>query len=258
MKTRTKYYFVSDVHLGVSGCDAKELEARFIRFLDAAAEDAAAIYLLGDIFDYWYEYRDVIPSIHTRVLGKLAEICDSGIKVYFMKGNHDVWAYRYFEKEIGMKVIEQPYIAQINGARLCIGHGDGLGKTDLGFRFIRGLFHSRLCQRLFSCLHPRWAMSLGYAWAASSRKKKSKYESSETFKCVGGSIYNFANEFGTKCDREKGEGVNFYIFGHYHKPVRVVIPSGGEMVILGCWVDGGEYAVFDALSGVLRVVENRF
>ncbi len=257
MATRYKHYFVSDVHLGVNGCDARELEARFIRFLDAASKDAAAIYLLGDIFDFWYEYKYVIPRTHTRVLGKLAEICDSGIPVYFMKGNHDVWAYEYFEKEIGMKVLQQPYVAVINGARLCLGHGDGLGKTEPGFRFIRSMFHNKVCQRLFSMIHPRWAFGMGYSWAAHSRKKKSVPGAYE-FQCVGGSLYRYATEFGNRCDREKGEGVNFYIFGHFHFPSRVVIPSGGEMIILGSWTDGGEYAVFDALGGVLRVEENHF
>ncbi len=253
---RNKYYFVSDVHLGVSGLDSRELENKFVRFLDAAAKDAAAIYLLGDIFDYWYEYRYVIPCGHTRALGKLAEVCDSGVPVYFFKGNHDVWAYRYFEQEIGMKVLEQPYIANINGARICMGHGDGLGKTDAGFRFIRWMFHNRFLQWLFSGIHPRWSMALGYSWAAHSRKKKSG--ANHKYKCVGGSIYKYADNCGKHCAREKGEGIDFYIFGHYHHPSRVIIPSGGEMIILGPWTDGGEYAVFNALSGVLTVEENHF
>ncbi len=253
---RKKYYFVSDVHLMAVGEGARELEDRFVRFLDAASKDAAAIYLLGDIFDYWYEYKYVIPSGYTRVLGKLAQICDSGIPVYFFKGNHDIWAYGYFEREIGMKVLEQPYVATMNGARICMGHGDGLGKTEAGFAVLRWIFHNRFLQWLFSGIHPRWSVAFGYRWAAHSRNKKSGVR--QQFKCVGGSIYKFADAFGRTCAREKGEGIDFYIFGHYHHPSRVTIPSGGEMVILGSWLEGGEYAVFDAFSGVLTVEENRF
>ena len=156
MDSGGKCYFISDVHLGAAFCDKAALEARFVSLLDRiAAEKAGAVYLLGDIFDFWYEYRHVIPRGHTRALGALARLCDSGVKVYFMRGNHDVWVYDYFEREIGMTVLTQPYVAEIGGRVFCIGHGDGLGRTDTMFRVIRWAFHNRFLQILFSSLHPQ-------------------------------------------------------------------------------------------------------
>ena len=131
-----RYYFISDVHLGVSGCGARELEARFVSLLESIRGDAAGVFLLGDIFDFWYEYRYVVPSGHTRALGALARLTDSGVPVWFFPGNHDVWAYSYFERELGMKVLKEPYVVELCGRRFCLGHGDGLGRVDAGFRFI--------------------------------------------------------------------------------------------------------------------------
>lgn len=238
-----KYYFISDVHLGVSGCDRRALESRFTALLDSLASDrgTAGVFLLGDIFDFWYEYRYVIPRGHTRALGALARLTDSGIPVWFCPGNHDVWAYSYFESELGIKVVREPYVTELAGRRFCLGHGDGLGRADRGFRFIRWMFHNRFLQILFSSLHPRWAFGLGYAWASHSRKIKSDPERSSRYYFRGKDepLYRFADSFGRDCR------IDYYIFGHYHTPGSVDIPSGGRMYVLGCWADGGEYAVFD-------------
>ena len=129
----SKSYFISDVHLGAAFCDRKALEQRFVALLDRIREEKAdAVYLLGDIFDFWYEYRYVIPRGHTRALGALARLSDSGVKVYFFRGNHDVWVYNYFERELGMTVLRQPYVAEIDGKLCCLGHGDGLGRIRDG------------------------------------------------------------------------------------------------------------------------------
>lgn len=256
MPTGGKYYFVSDVHLGAAFCDRKALEARFVSFLDRVRhEGAEAVYLLGDIFDFWYEYRYVIPRGHTRALGALARLCDSGVKVYFFKGNHDVWVYDYFEKELGMKVLEQPYVAEIGGLRFCLGHGDGLGRTDTMFRLIRWAFHNRFLQVLFSALHPRWAFGLGYAWASHSRKMKNDPEKSSVYVFRGKDepLYHYSDTFGRQYrEIHGGQGIDYYIYGHYHTPGEIDIPSGGRMLILGCWVDGGEYAVLE--NGRLNVI----
>lgn len=243
-----KYYFISDVHLGVCGCDARELEDRFVSVLEKAGKDAAGVFLLGDIFDFWYEYRYVIPRGHTRALGAVARLTDGGIPVWFFPGNHDVWAFSYFEQELGVKVVREPFVVDLDGHRFCLGHGDGLGRTDPSFRFIRWMFHNRFLQVLFSSIHPRWAFGLGYAWASHSRKIKSEPGRSSRYFFRGKEepLFRFADSFGQEYrSANGGAGIDYYIFGHYHTPGSIEIPSGGRMYILGCWVDGGEYAVFD-------------
>lgn len=231
------YYFVSDVHLGLRASDPAEVERRFLNFLDSLPENTKALYLLGDIFDFWYEYKYVIPRGHTRVLGKFAQLRDSGVDIYFFKGNHDIWAYNYFEKELGMKVLEQPYVVEIEGKKFCIGHGDGLGHTPLGFRFIRSIFHNRLIQILFSSIHPRWALGLGYAWSKSSRLANGGESQVYQFKGVEEPIYKFASTYPEKVD--------YFIFGHFHTPVETLLPSGATLYILGDWLNGCEHICFD-------------
>lgn len=246
MAVRNKYYFISDVHLGVSGHDVRALEIRFVSLLRQAEEDAAAVYLLGDIFDFWYEYKYVIPRGATRALGALARLCDSGVQVFYVPGNHDVWLYDYFQKEIGVTVLKEPVVAEIDGKRFCVGHGDSVGKNDLGFKFIRWMFHNRFLQVVFSAIHPRWAFGIGYGWAAGSRKIKDAPDAKRyVFRGKDEPLYRFASEFGEKYFMQTGYRMDYYIFGHYHTPGRVAVPSGGELQILGCWVDGGEYAVFN-------------
>lgn len=256
MAVRDKYYFISDVHLGVSGSDPRILESRFVSLLESIVADAAGVFLLGDIFDFWYEYRYVIPRGHTRALAAIARLTDSGVPVWFFPGNHDVWAYSYFEEELGVRVVHEPYVAELNGCRFCLGHGDGLGRTDRGFRFIRWMFHNRFLQVLFTTLHPRWAFGLGYAWASHSRKVKNDPERSSGYFFRGEDepLYRFADSYGREYrSAHGGSGIDYYIFGHYHTPGSVGIPSGGRMYILGCWVDHGEYAVFDGRELTVNV-----
>jgi UDP-2,3-diacylglucosamine hydrolase len=231
------YYFVSDVHLGLRASDASQVEKRFMGFLNSLPENTRALYLLGDIFDFWYEYKYVIPRGHTRVLGKLAELRDKGMDIYFFRGNHDIWAYGYFEQELGIKVLEQPYVVDIEGQTFCLGHGDGLGYTPLGFKIIRWIFNNRVIQALFSSLHPRTAFSLGYNWSKHSRLAHSGKERQYLFRGEDEPIYKYASSFPGKVDH--------FIFGHFHTPVRMKLPSGGDMIVLGDWVHGCEYAIFD-------------
>lgn len=234
-------YFVSDVHLGLRLGNPKVLEERFLKFLDSLPSNTGALYLLGDIFDFWYEYKYVIPRGHTRVLGRLSQLRDSGVDIYFFKGNHDVWAYNYFEQEIGMKVLEQPYVVDIEGKRFCLGHGDGLGYTPKGFRFIRWAFHNRFLQVLFSAIHPRWAFGMGYSWSKHTRLAKTDNKGYTQYKFKGSEepIYKFADSFG------KGKNIDYFIFGHFHTPTSIDIPSGGKMYILGEWIHTCDWLVFD-------------
>lgn len=246
------YYFVSDVHLGLRVGDPKVIESRFAGFLDSLPPDTKALYLLGDIFDFWYEYKYVIPRGHTRVLGSLAKLRDRGVEIYFFKGNHDVWAYNYFEQELGMKILEQPYVTEIEGKRFCLGHGDGLGYAPAGFRFIRWAFHNRFLQVLFSSLHPRWAFGMGYSWSHHTRLAKSDVEGNTKyiFKGAEEPIYKYSDAFGKQYaqDHPSDPGIDYYIFGHFHTPTQISIPSGGEMYILGEWLNNCDWLVFDGTA----------
>ena len=159
-------YFVSDVHLGLQVDDPSAREARFVDFLRSLPEETAALYLLGDVWDFWYEYRDVVPKGYVRVFGAIADLIDRGVDVYFFQGNHDVWTYSYFE-ELGMKRLEQPSLVEIGGRMFCLGHGDGLGPVPLGYRFLRGVFHSRVLQFLFRCC----ILGSRSVWATDGQRK---------------------------------------------------------------------------------------
>ena len=234
---RNLYYFVSDVHLGLRASDASEVEKRFLGFLDSLPENTRALYLLGDIFDFWYEYKYVIPRGHTRVLGRLAALVDRGVDVYFFKGNHDIWAYNYFEAELGIKVLEQPYVVEIEGKRFCLGHGDGLGYTPFGFKIMRWIFHNRCIQSLFSTLHPRLAFGLGYAWSKNSRLANGNDAQQYVFKGKDEPICKYASSY--------PQPVDYFIFGHFHTPSEIDLDSGAKLYILGDWVNGCEYVSFD-------------
>ena len=165
-------YFVSDVHLGLQVQDPARREARFVEFLRSIpAEETEALYLLGDIWDFWYEYKDVVPKGYVKVFAALMDLMDAGVKIYFFTGNHDIWAYSYF-RELGMTVLEQPYVTTIGGKRFCLGHGDGLGPGDYGYKLMKWAFHNRFLQKCFSTLHPRIAFSLGNGWSRKSRLAK--------------------------------------------------------------------------------------
>ncbi len=228
-------YFVSDVHLGLQVGDPQERERRFADFLRSLPEETDALYMLGDIWDFWYEYRDVVPKGYVRVFAALQELMDRGVKVFFFQGNHDIWTYSYFE-ELGMKKLVQPYTVEISGKMFCMGHGDGLGPVSSGYRFLRGIFHSRITQTLFSMLHPWIAFRLGNGWSKNSRLSHDKeYE----FKGNEEPLYKFAEEY------SRENKVDYFIFGHYHADVRLRLPSGTEMFVLKDWMKSSPYICFD-------------
>lgn len=221
-----KAYFVSDVHLGLQVGDPADREERFVSFLRGIAPDAGRLYLLGDIFDFWYEYRDVVPKGYYRVFAAIDELIRSGVEVYFFQGNHDVWTYHYFE-EIGMKRLEQPAVVEVGGLRLCLGHGDGLGPVPFGYRLLRSIFHCRFLQRLFSTLHPWIAFRLGNGW---SRHNRLARHEEYVFKGESEPLYKFA--LGFLRDHE----VDCFIFGHYHADVDMMLPGGQRLVLLKDWI----------------------
>ena len=224
-------YFVSDVHLGLQVADPAAREARFVGFLRSLPEETAALYLLGDIWDFWYEYRDVVPKGYVRVLAAIQDLMDRGVDVYFLQGNHDVWTYSYFE-ELGMKKLVQPALVEIDGRVFCIGHGDGLGPVPMGYRFLRGVFHNRVLQFLFSMLHPRIAFGLGNGWSKSNRLARNE---EYVFRGEEEPLYKFAAEF------EKENKVDCFVFGHYHCDVTMKTPAGADFIILKDWMDGSPF-----------------
>ena len=233
-----KTYFVSDVHLGLQVDDPAGRERRFADFLHGLPEDTEAVYLLGDIWDFWYEYRDVVPKGYIRVFSALQALMDRGVKVYFFQGNHDVWTYGYFE-ELGMKKLTQPYVVEIEGKKFCLGHGDGLGPVSAGYRFLRGLFHNRVAQFLFSMLHPWIAFRFGNGW---SRNNRLAHDREYVFRGEEEPLYKFAEEFSARND------VDYFIFGHYHASVDMAMPSGARLLVLKDWIHSSPFICFDGVS----------
>ena len=230
-----KSYFVSDVHLGLQVGDPAERESRFVAFLRSLPEETESLYLLGDVWDFWYEYRDVVPKGYIRVFSALQDLMDRGVSVYFFQGNHDVWTYSYFE-ELGMKKLSQPYCVEIAGKTFCLGHGDGLGPVPFGYRFLRGLFHNRLAQFLFSLLHPWIAFRFGNGWSKGNRLSHDK---EYVFRGGDEPLYKFAESF------SRENKVDYFVFGHYHESVDLELSSGSRLLILEDWITSSPFICFD-------------
>jgi len=237
---KTLTYFVSDVHLGLQVGDAAGREAAFVRFLRGIdPQQTEALYLMGDIWDFWYEYRDVVPKGYVRVLAALTDLMDAGVRVCFFQGNHDIWTYRYFE-ELGMQRVVQPLVTTIGQKKFCLGHGDGLGPGHCGYKLMRRTFHNRFLQRCFSTLHPWLAFRLGQGWSRHSRLSKNI---SYDFKGAGEPLYRFCEAF--------PEPVDYFIFGHYH--AQADLPVGtARLVLLTDWITAPNWLVFDSAAGTLQ------
>lgn len=223
-----RYYFVADVHLGISdGSDAFRRET-FLNFLKRIPEDAAGLYLLGDIFDFWVEYRDVVPRGYVDILAELKTIASRGCEVLFFGGNHDWWTTDYFDRELGVKTVREPYILkEIDGRRFCIGHGDLPGSSSFKAKATFNILRNRVCIALLKSLPPRWVFAFARRWASHSRQK-SRY----VFNGEQSDIWRFANEFG------KTTPVDCYVFGHYHVKAHLPVASGGELYLVDDWSEG--------------------
>lgn len=230
-----KHYFVSDVHLGLQVGDPAGRERRFADFLNGLPSDTESVYLLGDIWDFWYEYRHVVPKGYVRVLAALQNLMDRGVRVYFFEGNHDVWTYSYFE-ELGMIKLAQPALVEIEGKTFCMGHGDGLGPVPFGYRFLRGLFHSKVAQFLFSLLHPWVAFGLGNGW---SKNNRLAHDQEYEFRGADEPLVKFAEDYSSK------KKVDYFIFGHYHASVDMTLSSGARFLVLKDWIHSSPYICFD-------------
>jgi UDP-2,3-diacylglucosamine hydrolase len=234
-----KIFFASDFHLGVPDPSSSLVrEKRIIAWLDSVKADAHTIFLLGDIFDFWFEYKHSVPKGFIRLQGKLAELRDQGITIIFFTGNHDMWMFDYFPKELGIPIYREPQVLLVGSRKLMIGHGDGLGPGDNFYKFLKKMFNSRFCQWLFEWIHPNIGIGVANYWSRNSRisnnKKEEKYLGDENeFLLV------FCKETELKTHHD------FYIFGHRHLPLDLSINEKSRYINLGEWVNFSTYAVFD-------------
>lgn len=243
------YYFASDIHLG-AGDDksARAVERRFVAWLDAAARDAEAIFLVGDIFDFWFEYRRVVPKGFVRTLGKLAELTDRGVRVVFFTGNHDMWVGDYLTRECGLEIYTSPQVLTLSGKKIFIAHGDNMnidGQPVL--KFLNTVFRSRTLRWLFSwLLHPDLAMRFGHWWSGKSRKS---HGAEELDVSLTEPLIEYARRYAAEHD------VDHFVFGHMHFP-RDYREQGLHVINLGCWEKYPSCAVLDASGGmILKMLE---
>jgi len=240
-------YFISDAHLGSRLVKSPhEHEMRLVKWLDKVKQDAEAIYMLGDMFDFWFEYKTVVPKGFVRFLGKMAELVDSGIKIHYFTGNHDIWTFGYFENEIGLIVHRGNETIEIKGKKFFLAHGDGLFAEEKGFKFIRSIFHNKTCQKLFRLVPPSIGQNFGYAWSENNRKKilhiENKYLGEE-------------NEFLVKFAKKYVEthDVDFLLFGHRHIELDLQLKNKSRVIILGDFIGIYSYGVFDGENFRLEI-----
>ena len=234
-------YFLSDAHLGSRAIPHGRMqERRLVRFLDDIKDKASAIYLLGDMFDFWNEYRHVVPKGHTRFLGKLSELTDNGVEVHFFAGNHDLWTYGYLEEECGVIVHKAPVTTEIYGKVFFLAHGDGLGDPDRKYKILRKVFHSCVCQRLLNFIHPWWGMALGLNWAKHSRLKRADGKEAPFMGEDKEYLVKFARAY-----KQSHLDIDFFLFGQRHIELDLAIDKTTRMLILGDWIWQFTYAVFD-------------
>ena len=235
-----KCYFISDAHLGALAFgDDRERERKLCRFLEWASRDATDLFLMGDIFDFWYEYRYVVPKGHVRLLGCLARIADSGVKIHYFIGNHDIWTYGYLAEEIGMTVYRDSVVTEINGYRCFLAHGDRTGYRSLPLRLTHAIFHSEAVRRLYNTLHPWLNFTFGLAWSRYNRKHKHTQDSARFL----GEDKEYLVQFAKLYDKEH---IDFFVFGHRHILLDLQLTSNRRVIYLGDWIDKFSYAVLDA------------
>ena len=235
-------YFISDAHLGSRAiAHGRTQERRLVRFLDEIKDKADAVYILGDLFDFWYEYKLVVPKGYTRLLGKISELTDLGVEVHFFTGNHDIWCGDYFERECGMVMHREPFTMELGDKTFFLAHGDGLGDHDPKFRFLRTIFHNRLCQRLFSALHPRWGMEFGLTWARHSRIMHGQEGGDPPYQGEDKEpLVRYAKQY-----LKNHPTVNYFVFGHRHIELDLMLSHEARLLIIGDWITQFTYAVFD-------------
>jgi len=229
---KNKIYFASDFHLGSPSLKESHIREKIIvKWLDMIKIDAHSVYLLGDIFDFWFEYKKVVPKGFIRFLGKLSELSDLGIEVHFFVGNHDLWAKNYLNKEIGINIHHKNKIIKLQNKNIFLSHGDGLGKGNFYFKCLKLIFKSSICNWLFSLLHPDFAIKIAHYWSNMSRKNNNEFSYEKDV------LFQYAKERKNKID--------YFIFGHTHNPILQKIDKNCIYVNLGEWIKGRHYAVLE-------------
>lgn len=234
---RNKIYFASDFHLGAPNEESSlKREKLLVKWLEEIRSDAAEIYLVGDLFDFWFEYDTAVPRGFTRFLGKLAELSDAGIPIHVFTGNHDMWMFGYLEKELNITLYREPILREYSGKKFLIGHGDGLGPGDHGFKVIKKVFANKISQWMFAKLHPDWGIKLANYWSGTSRASNND----EVF--LGEEkewLFQYAQE------KLKTQPIDYFIFGHRHLPLDLKVGNSSRYINLGDWISHNTYAVFD-------------
>ena len=241
-----KIYFLSDFHLGAPDFASSLIrEKKIVAFLESIKHQAQQIIIAGDIFDFWYEYKTVVPKHFVRLLGKLAEITDSGIPVMLFAGNHDMWMRDYFEKELNIPVYFEPRTFNWNNKKFYVGHGDGLGPGDHGYKFMKKIFRNKICQWLFGQMHPTLGMGIANYFSRESRKKTGSSDAA----FLGDDkewLVIYSKEILAK------EHYDYFIFGHRHLPLTIQLNDNSEYINLGDWISYFTYAVFDGNTVELK------
>jgi UDP-2,3-diacylglucosamine hydrolase len=248
MPTGKNLYFASDFHLGANGYVlSREREDRIIRWLDLIKDDCAELFLMGDVFDFWFEYKTVVPKGYIRFLGKLSQLTDAGVKLYLFKGNHDMWMFDYFEQELNATIITNELEIERNGKKFYLHHGDGLGPGDAQYKLLKKIFRSRFCQWLFARIHPNLGIGIANTWSKQSRIAGSN----DTEKIL------HQQEWLEVYSREllQTKHYDYLIFGHRHLPLDIFLQDNSRYINLGEWVNYNTYAVFGGENLELKYFE---
>lgn len=240
-----KIYFISDMHLGAGTMtDPLSFERRVVRFLDSIMDDCERLYLMGDVIDYWFEYRYVVPRGFTRFLGKLGEMTDRGIEIHWFTGNHDIWIFDYLGRETGAVIHHSAEMVCLQGRQLYLAHGDGLGDDNRGYRLMSGFFHSRWAQRAFRWIHPDLSTRFAHWWS-----RKSRLDGNEFPEFMGEDrehLVIFAKQY-----LREHEHINYFVFGHRHIMLDLMLARDARVLILGDWITHFSYAVLE--EGEMRL-----
>jgi UDP-2,3-diacylglucosamine hydrolase len=241
-------YFASDFHLGANGyASSREREDRIIRWLDMIKDDVAELFLMGDVFDFWFEYKTVVPKGYIRFLGKLAQLTDAGVKLYLFKGNHDMWMFDYFVQELNATIITNELEMERGDKKFYLHHGDGLGPGDQFYKFLKKFFRSKVCQWLFARLHPNLGVGIANAWSHQSRIAGKQDTEKIQYQQEWLEAYSL--------EVLKSRHFDYFVFGHRHLPLDIALPDNSRYVNLGEWVNYNTYAVFDGVNLELKWFE---
>lgn len=242
---RTHILFASDFHLGIdTDHTSKERELRIVKWLDSYKDVLAELYLVGDIFDYWYEYKTSIPKGFSDLLCMLKNLRNAGVKIYFFTGNHDMWMFRYFTEEYGIKVYREPQIVTLGEKKMYLGHGDGLGPGDYSYKLIKKLFASSVAQWFFSIIHPTLALGI---MKKISQRDAQKYTRPDKFDAEKEWLIQYAKDY-----LKKDDTIDYFVFGHRHLKYEYALSGGSRILNLGDWITQDSYILWDGKEVYLR------